>query len=137
MKQLKRTALGVAAAVVALAVPALGQQTSGPNGTNANGPITLLYNYVAETTPMRVTVNGRSVDHLKTAAYDDITTSVHAGANTLTISWNGPVQRIHVKIAYAPTRNNFTNVVEYAASAAKDGSLKGAGAKTLTFTIPG
>jgi hypothetical protein len=137
MKQLNRTALGVAAAVAALAVPAFAQQTPGPDGTNANGPITLLYNYVAETTPMRVMVNGHSVDHLKTAAYDDITTSVHTGSNTMTIRWDGPVDQIHVKISYAPTRNNFKNVVEYTASAAKDGSLKGSGSKVVTFTIPG
>jgi len=137
MKQFNRTALGVAAAVAALALPAFAQQTPGPDGTNADGPLTLLYNYVAETTPMRVMVNGHSVDHLKTAAYDDITTSVHSGTNTMTITWSGPVDRIHVKIAYAPTRNNFKNVVEYTDSAAKDGSLKAAGSKVMTFTIPG
>jgi hypothetical protein len=71
------------------------------------------------------------------ATYDDITTTVHPGQNTMVIAWNAPVQQIHVKVAYAPTRNNFKNIVEYNASVSTNKSLNNPGSKTLTFTIPG
>jgi hypothetical protein len=136
MKHAIPAMIAVAALGCGLALPAAAQQRVGPDGTDANGPITIFNNYVAETTPIRVTVNGHSIEHLKTVAYDDITTSVHRGSNTMTITWSGPVSQIHVKISYAATRNNFKNVVVYAANAQSDGSLKQAGSKLVTFTIP-
>jgi hypothetical protein len=120
-----------------LGAPALAQQTVGADGTDANGPITIFKNYVVETTSMMVTINGRHIDHLTMATYDDITTTVHTGRNTMTIAWDAPVQQIHVKVAYAPTRNNFKNVAEYTADASTDSALMNRGSKTITFTIPG
>jgi hypothetical protein len=130
-------AAGAALLAFGLAVPAFGQQTTSPNGTNANGPITILKNYVVETAPMVVTINGKHIDHLTMVAESDITTTVHTGQNTMVIAWNAPVQQIHVKISYAPTRNNFKNIVEFNANAATNKALTNPGSKTMTFTIPG
>lgn len=137
MQHFTRIAAGAAMLALGLSVPALAQQKVGPDGTNANGPITILKNYVVETTPMVVTINGKRIDHLTMATYDDITTTVHPGQNTMTIVWNAAVQQIHLKIAFAPTRNNFKDVVEFNADAASNKSLTNAGSKTMTFTIPG
>lgn len=133
--------LRVLAATAAIAALASGtsaaQQVAGENGTDANGPITILKNLVAEPAGVRVTVDGQSIDDLSAVAYDDITTIVHKGPNTLTVSWNGPVPRLNFTVAYAATRNAFKNVAVIQGDSAKDASLRRAGSRTISFTIPG
>ena len=130
--------LTAAAAIAALgAVPALAQQQPSDNGTNAGGPITIFKNMQAEPDGVTVRINGHEVDHLHMASYDDITTVVKTGTNTLTVSWSGPLQKLNFKVAYAPTRNNFKNVLVVQSNAASDTSLSKAGSKAMTFTIPG
>jgi hypothetical protein len=130
--------LAAAAAIAALAGgTSLAQQAGGENGTDANGPLTILKNMVAEPTGVAVTVNGQDVDDLSSVTYDDITTIVHKGQNTLTVRWSGPVQRLNFAIAYAPTRNNFKYVAVVQSNASKDAALRRAGSRTVTFTIPG
>jgi hypothetical protein len=131
-------ALTVAAAVAVLAgSPALAQQPRSDEGTNANGPITILKNMQPEPDGVRVQINGAQIDNLRTADYADITGDVHAGQNVLTVRWNGPLQKLNFKVAYAQTRNNFRNVLVVQANAGSDQSLTRAGGKTMTFTIPG
>jgi hypothetical protein len=130
--------LAAAAAVAALAAgPALAQQTPSDAGTDANGPITILKNMQVEPGGVVVRIDGREVDHLRIATYADVTGVVHPGQNTLTVTWNAPLQSINFKISYAPTRNNFKDVIVVKADAAHDASLRKAGARALTFTIPG
>ena len=130
--------LTVAAALAAFAGgSAVAQQTAGDNGTDANGPITLLKNMQSEPDGVRVEVDGRHVENLQMADYSDITGNVHRGQNTMTVSWRGPLQKLNFKIAYAPTRNNFKTVLLVQSDASKDASLRQAGSRTLTFTIPG
>ncbi len=130
--------LTAAAAIAALgAVPALAQQQPSDTGTNANGPITILKNMQAEPDGVVVRINGHEVDHLHLASYDDITTVVKTGPNTLTVTWSGPVQKFNFKVAYAPTRNNFKNVLVVQSNATNDASLRQSGSKAMTFTIPG
>jgi voltage-gated potassium channel Kch len=127
-----------AAAIAALATgPALAQQSPSDTGTDANGPITILKNMVAEPAGLHVSIDGKEVDHLRTAAYDDITSVVHPGRNTMTVRWDGPVQTMNFKIAYAATRNNFKNVVVVLGDASRDAALRQAGTRTFAFTIPG
>lgn len=136
MRTLK--ALTVAAAVAVLAgSPALAQQPRSDQGTNANGPITILKNMQPEPDGVQVTINGAQIDDLRAADYADITGDVHTGQNVLTVRWNGPLQKLNFKVAYAPTRNNFKNVLVVQANAGSDQSLTRGGAKTMTFTIPG
>lgn len=131
-------AAAVAAALALLAAaPVLAQQTPADNGTSANGPITILKNAVAETTPIRVAIDGGEVEHLRDATYSDITGVVHPGRNTLTVRWDGPVQRLDFKISYAATRNNFKDVLIVRSDAKRDATLRTAGSQTYTFTIPG
>jgi hypothetical protein len=131
----------VITAAAALAVLASGtagaQQQKSDTGTDANGPITIFKNMQSEPDGLRVSIDGHEVDHLKMASYDDITTVVHPGSNTLTVTWSGPVQKLNFKVAYAPTRNNFKNVAVVQVDASTDSSLRQAGSKTVTFTIPG
>ncbi|MEA2688066.1 MAG: hypothetical protein QOJ39_2623 [Candidatus Eremiobacteraeota bacterium] len=130
--------LTAAAAIAALAGgTAIAQQTTSDTGTDANGPITILKNMQSEPDGVQVRVNGAQIDDLHAASYDDITTSVHRGSNTLLVTWSGPITKLDFKIAYAPTRNNFKNVAVVQANAANDASLRRAGGKTVTFTIPG
>ncbi|MBV9438935.1 MAG: hypothetical protein JOZ24_02970 [Candidatus Eremiobacteraeota bacterium] len=135
MRTLK-AALAATAMTVSLASAAIAQQTPSDNGTDANGPITILKNMQAEPDGVRVEIDGAHVDNLQTADYDDITGVVHRGQNILTVRWNGPVQRLNFKIAYAATRNNFRNVLVVQSNASNDGSLRRAGGKTFSFTIP-
>ena len=116
---------------------AMAQQQSGDTGTDANGPITILKNMQAEPAGVRVDVDGQEVDHLDTVAYDDITGVVTRGANTLTVRWSGPLQKLYFKSAHAATRNNFKNVLVVQADASRDAMLRQAGSRTYTFTIPG
>ncbi len=135
-----RTLKALTAAVVLTALaggPALAQQQPSDNGTNANGPITIFKNMAAEPSGIVVRINGHEVDHLRVVSYDDVTTVVKPGTNTLTVTWNAPVQVFNFKIAYAPTRNNFKNVVVVNADQTKMSSLKQAGSQSWTFTIPG
>jgi len=133
--------LTAAAAIAALAALAGGaataQQTANDTGTDANGPITILKNMQAEPDGVSVNIGGEQVDDLHTADYADITGVVHRGANTLTVRWSGPLQRLNFKIAYAPTRNNFKNVLVVQSDASRDPALRRAGSRTLSFTIPG
>jgi ABC-type glycerol-3-phosphate transport system substrate-binding protein len=130
--------LTAAAAIAALAGGAASaQQASSDNGTDANGPITILKNMQAEPGGVEVDVNGGEVDDLSAVAYDDITTSVHKGANTLLVRWSGPITKLNFTVAYAATRNAFKNVAVVQMNASKDGALRKAGSRTMTFTIPG
>ena len=113
------------------------QQTSSDTGTDANGPITILKNMQAEPGGVEVDVNGGEIDDLSTVAYDDITTSVHKGGNTLLVRWSGPITKLYFTVAYARTRNAFRNVAVVQMNASKDGALRKAGSRTITFTIPG
>jgi hypothetical protein len=127
-----------AAAIAALAGgTAVAQQTPTDDGTNANGPITIFKNMQVEPAGLRVAVDGHEVDHLRTASYDDITSVVHTGSNTMTVTWSGPVQKLNFKIAFAATRNNFKNVAVVQADSSSDATLRQAGSRTVTFTIPG
>jgi hypothetical protein len=130
-------AAAVAAALALLAVPAAAQQTPSDDGTSANGPITILKNAVAQTAPVHVVIDGDEVDDLRAATYDDITGVVHRGGNTLTVRWDGPVQKLDFKISYAATRNNFKDVLVVRADASRDAALRRAGSRTYSFTIPG
>ena len=135
MRTLK--ALTVAAALAVLAAgPAVAQQPRSDQGTNANGPITILKNMQPEPDGVQVQINGAQIDDLKTADYADITGDVHAGQNVLTVSWSGPLQKLNFKVAYAATRNNFRNVLVVNMNGSNDNSLHQAGAKTISFTIP-
>ena len=130
--------LTAAAAIAVLAGGAASaQQATSDNGTDANGPITILKNMQAEPDGVEVDVNGGQIDDLHATAYDDITTSVHRGANTLLVKWSGPITKLNFAIAYAPKRNAFKNVAVVQANASKDAALRKAGSRTLTFTIPG
>ena len=130
--------LAAAAAIAALAGgPAIAQQTATDNGTDANGPITILKNMQAEPAGVRVEVGGQEVDHLDAVTYDDITGIVQRGTNTLTVRWNGPLQKLNFKVAYAASRNNFKNVLVVQSDASRDAALRQAGSRTYTFTIPG
>jgi hypothetical protein len=130
--------LAAAAAIAASASgSALAQQSPSDTGTDANGPITILKNMVAEPDGVRVSIGHREVDHLQTVTYDDITSVVHPGSNTMTVRWDGPVQKLNFKIAYAATRNNFKNVIVVQSDAGRDAALRQAGSRTFTFTIPG
>jgi hypothetical protein len=130
--------LTAAAAIAALGgAAAYAQQTPADTGTDANGPITILKNMQAEPDGVQVDIDGQQVDDLRMADYADITGVVHRGANTLTVRWNSPLQKLNFKVAFAPTRNNFRNVVVVQADASRDAALRQAGSRTLTFTIPG
>ncbi|HTW83230.1 MAG TPA: hypothetical protein VMD91_04055 [Candidatus Sulfotelmatobacter sp.] len=130
-------ALILTAALTALATPAFAQQQASDNGTSANGPITIFKNMLPEDPGVTVRIDGREIDHLHMAAYDDVTTTVKPGANTLTISWNHPVKALNFKVAYAPTRNNFKNILVVNVSSSQDPALNQAGSKTMSFNIPG
>jgi hypothetical protein len=130
--------LMAALAIAALAGGrAIAQQATSDTGTDANGPSTILKNMQPEPAGVLVDVNGEQVDDLRAASYDDITTSVHRGSNTLLVRWSGPITRLDLKIAYAATRNNFKTVTVVQANAARDAALRRAGSRTVTFTIPG
>jgi hypothetical protein len=137
MRTLKIITAAAAIAALAAGGTAGAQQTPTDDGTNANGPITIFKNMQVEPAGLRVAIDGHEVDHLRTASYDDITSVVHTGANTLTVSWSGPVQKLNFKVAYAPTRNNFKNVAVVQADSSSDATLRQAGSRTVTFTIPG
>lgn len=137
MKPSASLAAAAAAAGLLAALPVAAQQTASPDGTNAAGPITVFQNYVVEPVRARVTVDGGEVDHLDSTLREDITSSVHAGTNTMTITWRGPVDRLHFKIAYAAHRNDFRNVIVVDDSAQKNPALRQAGSRTVTFTIRG
>ena len=130
--------LTAAAALAALAGgTAVAQQPRSDTGTDANGPITILKNMQSEPDGVEVDVDGAQVDDLKMADYADITGVVHRGQNTLTVRWNGPLQKLNFKVAFAATRNNFKNVLVVQSDASKDGALRRAGSRTMSFTIPG
>jgi hypothetical protein len=130
--------LTAAVAIAALSGgAAFAQQQPSDNGTDANGPITILKNMQAEPDGVEVRVNGAQVDDLHATGYDDITTSVHRGSNTLLVTWSGPITKLYVTVAFAAKRNAFKNVAVVQADASKDAALRKAGSRTVTFTIPG
>jgi hypothetical protein len=130
--------LTAAAAIAAFAGgTSAAQQPRSDTGTDANGPITILKNMQAEPDGVEVDVDGAQIDDLKMADYSDITGVVHRGQNTLTVRWNGPLQKLNFKVSFAATRNNFKNVLVVQSDASKDGALRRAGSRTMTFTIPG
>jgi hypothetical protein len=120
--------------VLALAAPAHAQQN--PDQIDRGGPITILKNMTAEADGIIVRIDGREIDRLREVTYDDITTVVKTGANTLTVSWSHPIQRLRFKVAFAATRNDFKNVLVVDVDSNTDGSLNQPGAKTWAFTIP-
>lgn len=129
--------LTAAATMAALAGgTATAQQAPSETGTDANGPITILKNMAPET-GVEVDLNGEQVDHFRRVAYGDVTGVVHTGLNSLTVRWDQPVQRLDFKVAFAPTRNNFRNVVVVQDDASRDPALRQPGSHTYTFTIPG
>jgi hypothetical protein len=131
------TVLTIAAALAAAtAGTATAQQAPSENGTSEYGPITILKNMQAEPGGVRVSIDGHEVDHLTQAVYEEITGVVHPGLNTLTVRWDGPIQRFDFKVAFAPTRNNFKNVLLVQSNAQRDGALRQAGSRSYTFTIP-
>jgi hypothetical protein len=99
-------------------------------------PITIFKNMLTEDRGVSVRIDGHEIDHLRQAAYDDITTTVKPGRNTLTVSWNHPISALNFKIAFAPTRNNFKNVLVVNTTSAKDASLNQPGSRTLAVNIP-
>jgi hypothetical protein len=136
MRTLKVLTIATALAAAA-AGSATAQQVPSDTGTDANGPITILKNMQAEPAGVRVSIDGREVDHLEMASYEDITADVHPGQNTMTVQWNGPLPKLNFKIAYAQTRNNFRNVIVVQSNPSRDAALRQAGSRTYTFTIPG
>jgi uncharacterized membrane protein len=91
----------------------------------------------AEPDGVEVDVNGEQIDDLHAAGYDDITTTVHKGANTLLVKWSGPITKLNFTVAYAAKRNAFKNVAVIQANSSKDAALRKSGSRTITFTIPG
>jgi hypothetical protein len=134
-----RISILLAAALIAAALTtgtAIAQQSPSDTGNAGNGPIAILKNMIPEPGGVDVQINGREVGRLQTASYDDITGAVHAGSNTLIVTWNGPVQQLDFEVAYAPTRNNFRNVLVVKTGADQDPALRQRGSQTFAFTIP-
>jgi hypothetical protein len=131
------TVVGIAAIVAGLAMgPAFAQQETAPNSGDATGPIVILENRQAEPDGVSVSINGEEADRLESATYVDVTSLVHAGTNTLVVSWSGPVPRLNFKVAYERTRNAFKNVIVVRTDSSNDARLREAGSRTITFTIP-
>lgn len=129
--------IGIAAIVAVLSIArAVAQQETSPNNDDANAPVVILENRQAEPEGVSVSINGEEIDRLESATYDDVSTSVHSGTNTLVVSWKGPVTRLNFKVAYAPRRNAFKNVVVVQADSSSDATLREAGSRTITFNIP-
>jgi len=105
-------------------------------GNAANGPITILKNMAPEPGGLDVRINGREIDNLQTAGYDDITSVVHAGSNTLTVTWSRPVRQLNFLISCAPTRNNFRNVLVVRTDEGQDSALCQPGSRRFVFTVP-
>jgi hypothetical protein len=129
--------IGVGAAIAALAGGTAAAQQPPDNGDSAPGPIAIFRNMQLEPDGMSVKINGREIDDLRSVTYDDVTSLIHPGTNTLTVTWSGPLQRLNFKVAYAPTRRRFENVLVVRADASSDESLGQSGSRTETFTIPG
>lgn len=125
-----------AAAIAALASGMAAAQQAPNDGGNAGGPIAIFKNMQAEPDGVSVAINGEEVDRLKSVTYDDITSVVHPGTNSLTVRWSRPIQRLRFKIAYASTRNNFENVAIVQDDSSSDATLLQAGSRTIRFTIP-
>jgi hypothetical protein len=127
--------LTIAVLVGILTAEATAQQRR-ERGENGNGPVTILKNMAAEPAGVAVRVNGATIGDLRTAGYDDITTVVHRGRNTVSVTWRGPIHSLNFRVAYAPTRNNFKSVLVVQADAGRDASLRQSGVRNLAFTIP-
>ena len=129
-----RVAILIAAALTT--GTAVAQQMPSDSGNAANGPIAIFKNNTPEPGGFVIRINGHDIDHGQMAAYDDITGVVHAGSNNLTVTWSGPLQLLDFKIAYAPTRNNFRNLLVFKADANQDPALRQSGSQNFVFTIP-
>jgi hypothetical protein len=132
MRSISSKLVAAAAGILLMTSPALAQQQRSDNGTDANGPITIIKNMVAETSPVRVTINGHEIDHLKEVTYADITTNVHRGVNKLHVMWAPGTTMLNFKIDFAATRNNFKDVIVVNKHVSSAG-----GSWDSTFTIPG
>jgi hypothetical protein len=126
----------VAAVIAALACGTAAAQQDPNQGNGQSGPIVILKNMQAEPDGVNVEINGEDVDHLRSATYDDITSVVHPGTNTILVTWNGAIPRLNFKVAYAPTRNDFKTVAVVQADSSNDATLNQAGSRTITFTLP-
>lgn len=115
-----KSAAAAAALVLLTGAPALAQ--------------TIMSNAVTETTPVLVTINGGKPEHTGLIGYGDVT--VHPGRNTLTVRWAGPVKRIDFRITTSTTPNNAKDVLIVRLDAVHDATLRRAGSRTYTFTIP-
>jgi hypothetical protein len=129
--------IGVGAAIAALAGGTAAAQQPPDNGDSAPGRIAIFRNMQPEPDGMNVKINGREIDDLRSLTYDDVTSFIHPGTNTLTVAWSGPVQGLNFKVDYEPTRNRYEDVLVVRADASSDASLGQAGSRTETFTIPG
>jgi hypothetical protein len=107
-----------------------------PSNTGSTGPIVILKNIAPEPGGLDVRVNGREVGRVQELGYDDITSAVHPGSNTLIVAWSGPIQQLDFKVAYAPTRNNFRNLLVVNTGAAQEPALRQRGSRTFVFTLP-
>jgi hypothetical protein len=128
----------LAAAMVATlsAGMAIAQQQPSGNGLDSQGPITILKNIVGEPDGVTVYLNGTAIDHLRAASYLDITGVVHGGSNKLTVSWARSLRQLNFSVSYAPTRNNFKNLLVVHAEADHNPGLRQAGSQTFTFAVP-
>jgi hypothetical protein len=117
---LKRAA-AAAALVLLTGAPALAQ-----------GPI--MSTEVTETTPVLVSINGGKAEHTGLIGIGDVT--VHPGRNTLTVRWAGPVKRIAFRITTPTTPNHAKDVLVVRLDATRDATLRRAGSRTYTFTVP-
>ncbi len=129
-------AISAAAALAVLVSGTAAAQQAPSDGSNADGPIAIFRNMQPEPDGVSVAINGEEIDRLQSVNYDDVSGVVHPGSNTLVVTWNGPISKLNFKVAYAPTRSNFRNVLVVRDDSSSDASLEQAGSRTLTFTIP-
>jgi hypothetical protein len=128
--------LAVAVVATLSAVTAIAQQQPSGSGLASNGPITILKNITSEPDGVTVYLNGRAIDHLRAAGYVDITGAVHDGSNKLTVSWARSLRQLNFKVSYAPTRNNFKNLLVVNSDADHNPGLRQAGSQTFIFAVP-
>jgi hypothetical protein len=130
-----KIALAAAAVTVFLAAPEFARYAPDGHSASADAPRAIITNDVAETTRVRVTINGGPALYLRLVGYDDVT-GLHRGRNTLVVRWDGPVARLSFRITYSTSPENGKDVLVVRAAAAQDASLRHAGSRTYTFVIP-
>lgn len=121
MNEISLKSAAAALAIALLPVPALAQ-----------GPI--ISNEVTETTPVLISINGGKAEHEGLIGIGDVT--VHPGRNTLTVRWAGPVKRIAFQITVPTTPDHAKDVLVVRLDATRDATLRRAGSRTYTFTVP-